>query len=411
MPISVGKKNDAVFDIQDGINLKDKCDMFRTSASPDYDVIITNPPFSLGNKFVSHLLEHNKDFILILPWMFYCGEAFYRNMDRVRLGAVVHKNEYFQGKNIEVNDKKINIVLKGSITPIGITIFTTFDVVENKSLHINQKKSYKGNENDYPFAINTKEPVIVVDKTSNIPFDYDGFMCVPCTFMDKYNPDEFEVIGYSAAFEKDKDKNNKIRDVHLNGIEWMKKQLLLNPNDEKLKKLINKPGPNKKYFNNNNWISYNGEKDVYYKDNDGNINHRKGFIIKNMPNKPLYIAPSTELQLKNDNPLLNNKIYFYSSPLVADCICIGQTRGDVERRIKQEFKNTPDKPYKILHSDLAQKTNGEWFRDKDFHKYLNSKGYTNEVGEHSINNEWFRIDIKAALKFFNEYKKSERGKK
>ena len=88
-----------------------------------------------------------------------------------------------------------------------------------------------------------------------------------------------------------------------------------------------------------------------------------------------------------------------------DCICIGQTRGDVEKRIKQEFKNTPEKPYKILHSDLAQKANGEWFKDKDFHKHLNASGYANEIGSHSKNNEWFKIDIKTALQLFNDYKK------
>ena len=143
--------------------------MFLTSASSDYDVIITNPPFSKGTEFVYHLLEHNKDFILILPWMFYSSEAFYGNLDRVKLGAVVHKNEYFIGKNIEVNAQNINIVQIGTETPIGITIFTTFDVVENQSLHINQAKSYAGNEADYPFAINTKEPVIIVDRTNNIP--------------------------------------------------------------------------------------------------------------------------------------------------------------------------------------------------------------------------------------------------
>jgi hypothetical protein len=116
--------------------------------------------------------------------------------------------------------------------------------------------------------------------------------------------------------------------------------------------------------------------------------------------------------LTNDNPLLNNKIYFYSSPTnVPDCICIGQTKGDVEKRIKQQFKNMPEKPYKILHSDLAQKTNGEWFRDKDFHKFLNANGFANEIGNHSKNNEWFRIDLKTAKKLFEEYKKGDRGKK
>jgi hypothetical protein len=147
-----------------GENLKDRCDMFRTTANPDYDVIITNPPFSLSSEFVYHLLKHNKDFILILPWMFYCSEAFYGNLDRVKPGAIIDKLAIFSGKNMEVNDKNVNIIHKGIEQSMTITIFTTFDIVENQSLHINQTKTYKGNEANYPFALNTKEPVIIVDK-------------------------------------------------------------------------------------------------------------------------------------------------------------------------------------------------------------------------------------------------------
>jgi hypothetical protein len=133
--------------------------------------------------------------------------------------------------------------------------------------------------------------------------------------------------------------------------------------------------------------------------------NRTGFIIRNKPNKTQYFAPKAEPKLKNENKLLGNKIYFYISPLVPDCICIGQTRGDVEKRVKQEFKNTPEKPYKILHFDFAQKASGEWFRDKDFHKFLNANGFANEIGNHSKRNEWFRIDIKVAKKLFERFRK------
>jgi hypothetical protein len=133
---------------------------------------------------------------------------------------------------------------------------------------------------------------------------------------------------------------------------------------------------------------------------------RTGWIVRNKPNKARYIAPKAAPKLKNDNPLLNNKIYFYTSPLVPDCICIGQTKGDVEKRVKQEFKNTPEKPYKILHSDFAQKSNSEWFKDKDFHKFLNANGFDNEIGNHSKNNEWFKIEIKTARRLFEKFKKN-----
>ena len=397
--VSFGKTENSIFDFRGEDNLKDRCDMFRTTASTDYDVIITNPPFSLGSQFVYHLLAHNKDFILILPWMFYCSEAFYGNLDRVKLGAVVHKNENFVGKNIEVNDKKVDIVHKGGETPIGITIFTTFDVVENQSLHINQEKSYTGNEADYPFALNTKEPVIIVDRTENIPYDYEGFMCVPLTFMDKFNPNEFELLGYSQRWELDEEKNKILAELSRKDIEKIKKHLLLKPDDEKYKRYLNRRYSDTGFLWRPAYIYYKNEK-------KGLIRNVQGFIVKNKPNKTRYIAPKSTPKLKNDNPLLNNKIYFYTSSLVPDCICIGQTTGDVEKRIKQEFKNTPEKPYKILHSDFAQKSNGEWFKDKDFHKFLNSNGFDNEIGNHSKNNEWFKIDIKMAKRLFEKFKKN-----
>jgi hypothetical protein len=405
--INFGKAEDSVFDIQDGVNLKDKCDMFRTTTSPDYDVIITNPPFSLGSQFVYHLLEHNKDFILILPWMFYCSEAFYGNLDKVKLGAIIDKPTLFMGKNIEVNDKKVCVVHKGTKTSITITIFTTFDVVENQFLHINQTKSYVGNEADYPFVLNTKEPVIIVDKTNNIPYDYEGLMCVPTTFMDKYNPEEFEVIGYSTTYEKDEEKYKKnVYDVFQYARKIAEQKLLAEPNNEVLQKAFRIAGAWTGLYNAKNTIQWNGNKDIYYKNSNGDIKNRPGFIIKNKPGKTQYIAPKSAPKLKNDNPLLNNKIYFYSSPFVPECICIGQTKGDVEKRINQQFKNTPEKPYKILYSDFAQKENGEWFKDKDFHKLLDANGFANEIGNHSKNNEWFKIDIKTTKRLFEKFKKN-----
>jgi hypothetical protein len=397
--MSLGKKEYGLFDTSDGDNLKDRCDMFRTTASPDYDVIITNPPFSLGSQFVYHLLEHNKDFVLILPWMFYCSEAFYGNLDSVKLGAVVHKNENFVGKNIEVNDKKVDIVHKGNETPIGITVFTTFDIVENQSLHINQEKSYTGNEADYPFALNTKEPVIIVDKTCNIPYDYEGLMCVPLTFMDNFNRNEFEVVAYSQKWEFDEEKNKDLKKLHEQDIQKIKRHLLEKPNDEKYQYYL-KRGYSDTGF------QYRLSRVFYKNEKKGLIRWMTGFIVKNRPNKTRYIAPKSGPKLKNDNPLLNNKIYFYTSPFVPDCICIGQTKGDVEKRVKQEFKNTPEKPYKILHSDFAQKENGEWFKDRDFHKSLNANGFANEIGKHSTKNEWFKIDIRMAKRLLVRFKKN-----
>lgn len=54
-------------------------------------------------------------------------------------------------------------------------------------------KTYKGNENDYPKYDNFD--AINVDKTKEIPVDYYKVIGVPISFFDKYNPDQFEILG------------------------------------------------------------------------------------------------------------------------------------------------------------------------------------------------------------------------
>jgi hypothetical protein len=56
---------------------------------------------------------------------------------------------------------------------------------------------YLGNESEYPHYDNYN--AINVDKTKGIPKDYQGFIGVPITFLDKYNPEQFEILGMSAS--------------------------------------------------------------------------------------------------------------------------------------------------------------------------------------------------------------------
>jgi len=62
-------------------------------------------------------------------------------------------------------------------------------------------KEYYGNEGEYPKYDNYD--AINVNKTKEIPMDYEGVMGVPITFMDKYNPDQFEIIGQMVTTKID----------------------------------------------------------------------------------------------------------------------------------------------------------------------------------------------------------------
>ena len=81
--------------------------------------------------------------------------------------------------------------------------FTNLDIAKrHEDLILYQ--TYKGNEDDYPKYDNYD--AINVDKTNEIPMDYAGAMGVPITFLDKYNPDQFEIgIANLAKGNDDKD--------------------------------------------------------------------------------------------------------------------------------------------------------------------------------------------------------------
>jgi hypothetical protein len=236
-----------------------------------------------------------------------------------------------------------------------------------------------------------------VDKTQSIPYDYKGLMCVPLTFMDNYNSDEFEIVAYSQHCEFDLEKNKYLADLHEKDIQDIKHRLLLNPKDTKLKSYLSRGYSDTGFM----WRPAR----VYYENGKKNlIRWRTGFIVRNKGEKTAFEVAKYKAAITKI-PLQNNKIYFYTSPLVPACICIGQTTGDVEKRIKQEFKNTPEAPYKILHSELAQTASGKWFSDKEFHKVLASNGITHEIGTHSRQTEWYAIDLATAKKLLKQYKK------
>lgn len=149
------------------------------------DIVVTNPPFSLFRQYVATLIEHKKKFIII-------GNK----------NAITYKEIFPLLKD--------NLVWLGCespcefSTPEGVTKkvngltrwFTNLDIKKRHEELILVKK-YAGHEDEYPKYDNYD--VINVNKVVYIPCDYDGVMGVPITFMDKYSPDQFEIIGLIAG--------------------------------------------------------------------------------------------------------------------------------------------------------------------------------------------------------------------
>ena len=142
------------------------------------DIVVTNPPFSLFREFVAALMEHEKKFLVIGSKNAITYKEFFPLLksDDVRIGYN-NPSEFLQPD--------------GSTKKFGnIGWFTNLDVTKHNEKLILRKK-YTPEE--YPTYDNYD--AINVNRISDIPVDYDGVMGVPISIMDKYNPDQFEIVG------------------------------------------------------------------------------------------------------------------------------------------------------------------------------------------------------------------------
>lgn len=160
------------------------------------DVVVTNPPFSLFREYLAQLVEYNKKFLIIgnINAITYkeCFKLVKEN--KMWLGASIHSGdrEFRVPDDYPLNAAGYRVDSDGHkyIRVKGVRWFTNLDYEERHET-LTLYKSYNSKENpkyDNYDAIN-------VDKTNEIPKDYDGVMGVPVTFLDKYNPEQFEILG------------------------------------------------------------------------------------------------------------------------------------------------------------------------------------------------------------------------
>lgn len=144
------------------------------------DIVCTNPPFSLFREYVEQLIKHNKKFLIIGP-----------------ISAISYKEifPYIKGNKMWSGYSNPREFIKpdGGIKKMGnIQWWTCLDV---KKRHEELPLYEKYTREKYPKYVNFD--AISVNKTVEIPKDYFGSMGVPISFLDKYNPDQFEIIGIS----------------------------------------------------------------------------------------------------------------------------------------------------------------------------------------------------------------------
>ena len=173
---------------------------FRSQESIDLltqaDIIVTNPPFSLFREYVAQLIEHDKKFIIVGHQNALTYKEIFPliKANKVWLGygfnggAAHFINTQYEDYATAGNHKE------GKIRVSGVHWFTNLDT-RKRHEDLILYKTY--NKKEFPTYDNYD--AIEVSKTKDIPMDYKGVMGVPITFMDKYNPDQFEIIGATES--------------------------------------------------------------------------------------------------------------------------------------------------------------------------------------------------------------------
>jgi len=159
------------------------------------DIVVTNPPFSLFREYVELLLSYNKKILIIgnVNALSYKEIFPYIKDNKLWLGASIHSGdrEFGVPDSYPLTAASSRVDEEGNkyIRVKGVRWFTNLDYKERHEDLILYKK-YSPEE--YPKYDNYD--AINVDKTSDIPLNYEDKMGVPITFLDKYNPEQFEII-------------------------------------------------------------------------------------------------------------------------------------------------------------------------------------------------------------------------
>ena len=165
------------------------------------DIVCTNPPFSLFREYVTCLIKHDKKFIIIGNKNAVSYKEIFKLIkeNKVWIGVTPmskdmifdvpksYANELVATKNKGSGYKIVDGVVKGRTQSVWFTNLDFQKRHENLLLYKKYSKTEYSKYDNYD-AIN-------VNKTKDIPYDYNGIMGVPITFIDKYNPDQFEIVG------------------------------------------------------------------------------------------------------------------------------------------------------------------------------------------------------------------------
>ena len=169
------------------------------------DIVVTNPPFSLFREYIEQLQSYNKQFIIMGNTNALTYKEVFKlfKEDKIRTGYTnFNVGMYFSVPN---DCEKYHKVVDGKkYVRVSTSCWFTNMIVKKHNETLTLFKKY--NENEFPYFVNY--PAININNYKEIPYDYDGEMGVPVTFLDKYNPNQFEIVALgivgSIAFSSER---------------------------------------------------------------------------------------------------------------------------------------------------------------------------------------------------------------
>lgn len=183
---------------------------FRKAASiallKQADIVVTNPPFSMFREYVAQLVEHGKKFLII------------GNMNAATYKEVfplIKDNRLWYGPSISSGDREFGVPAEYPLTAAtsrvdehgnkfirvkGVRWFTNLD---HSKRHEPLPLYKRYTPEEYPKYDNYD--AINVNKTAEIPMDYEGVMGVPISFLDKHCPEQFEIVGSCESNDRTND--------------------------------------------------------------------------------------------------------------------------------------------------------------------------------------------------------------
>lgn len=173
------------------------------------DIVVTNPPFSLFREYVTQLMKYNKKFVIIGNKNAITYKEVFKYIKENKMWLGYRNINSDMWLMVPEGEKYEKIVDGVRLKHIMACWYTNLDTIKRHEEFIMYKK-YTSKE----YLTYENYDAINVNVVAEIPKDYDGMMGVPITFLDKHNPDQFEIVGIAKRGAGDPALKSKVYTIN-----------------------------------------------------------------------------------------------------------------------------------------------------------------------------------------------------